>query len=76
MSQYRFHLDVPLGTDQAVAIQAAKFLVAQLEACVKNNSLSLGTECQYRLGFDTDRQRSNYLDIDEQGHCSNKKMTL
>ena len=30
----------------------------------------------YRLGHDDDRQRSNYLDKNENGHVSNKKIKV
>jgi hypothetical protein len=33
-------------------------------------------EVYYRLGHDDDRQKSNYLDKNENGHCSNKKLKL
>ena len=30
----------------------------------------------YRLGHDNDRQKSNYLNMDEEGHVNNKKTRL
>ena len=30
----------------------------------------------YRLGFDDDRAKTNYLDINEEGHCSTKKSRM
>ena len=35
-----------------------------------------GLEINYRVGNDTDRQKSNYLMINENGHVANKKNVI
>jgi hypothetical protein len=41
------------------------------------NTNKLDVECiNYRLGHDDDRQKSNYLDKNENGHVSNKKSKI
>ena len=57
MSQYRLHIDVPLGTDEEDAIPEISGM-------------------NYRLGHDEDRQKSNYLMKNEEGHVNNKKNRL
>lgn len=68
---YRLHIDVPLGTDQEIAIAAARDIL---------NSLGyaewFGYEPLARVSDDNDRQKRNYLDLDENGHASTKKIPL
>lgn len=66
---YRLHIDIPLQDNQQLAQETSLKIVEFL------NSMNIeGVELvQYRLGNDFDRGNKNYLDIDPQGHCSNKK---
>lgn len=77
---YRLHIDIPLGEDQEEAIRAAKLIVqyrlADPEARERLESLTGHTAVNYRLGNDEDRQRSNYLDINENGHVSTRKTRI
>ena len=69
--QYRLHIDIPLGHDEEEAIELSKKLVSEgfkLPAEVKT--------INYRLGHDEDRQKSNYLIKNENGHVSNKKTRI
>lgn len=72
---YRLHIDVPLGTNQVEAIALAKEIIHQ-SATQLASTHAIGLTMNYRLGNDEDRQKSNYLDIDSKGHCSNKKSSL
>ena len=77
MSTYRFHIDIPVPS--SMDLEEAKRI---LEVAVENMADHLhqnegfqGT-INYRLGHDDDRQKSNYLIINENGHCSNKKCSI
>ena len=72
MSIHRLHIDIPMtGNLDEAAIQS-KQIVNKIQEALDGMRIS-GSHFNYRLGPDDDRQRSNYLDINENGHCSNKK---
>lgn len=81
--QYRLHIDIPLGTNEEDAIRAANSIAEwhfndidarnKIERLAGDVSL---TTINYRLGHDEDRQKSNYLDVNENGHASNKKTRI
>lgn len=80
---YRLQIDIPLGHDEESAIATAKSIMqwhfTDPEAKDKLRRLTRGanlTETNYRLGNDEDRQRSNYLDMNENGHVSTKKCRI
>jgi hypothetical protein len=58
-----------------VAAKAIMERLASPEAleCVKAHS---GTQVNYRLGDDTDRQKSNYLVLTPSGHVTNQKCRI
>lgn len=78
-SQYRLHIDIPLGSDMETAKRKAQNLVQWWFG-------SEGAQCDitaygiervnYRLGHDDDRQRSNYLMLTDSGHAVNKKCKI
>jgi hypothetical protein len=70
MSRFRFHLDFEFPEDYTQE-QAISF-VRVLEDQMKNTG-KLNLKLAYRLGNDEDRQKSNYLDINDNGHVSHKK---
>lgn len=79
MSSFRLHIDIPLSLlseDNAAAI--SKRIVEILESGICKNIVVDGslTQINYRLGNDEDRQKSNYLDKNENGHVSNKKTVI
>ena len=79
MSQYRLHIDIPLGQDEDTAIEDAKFFVETLTMAQNELNiqfLSQNFQMNYRLGHDDDRQKSNYLMKNEEGHVNNKKCRL
>jgi hypothetical protein len=80
---YRLHIDIPLGEDETKAIYKANLLMQELikEHPKHSNLAHLHEKYQieqvnYRLGNDGDRQKSNYTDKNENGHCSNKKTKI
>ena len=77
MNQYRLHVDVPLGSNEKQAIDTSNLIMQWLfsddrHQCMKMKQHGVD-EVNYRLGNDEDRQKSNYLDKNENGHVSNKK---
>lgn len=76
MEKYRLHIDIPFDSDEDVAIEISKkFIYWCIESEAARAELkAMGIDSvNYRLGFDTDRKRSNYLDKNENGHVSNHK---
>tara|TARA_Y100001937_G_scaffold19549_1_gene26907 strand:- start:275 stop:535 length:261 start_codon:yes stop_codon:yes gene_type:complete len=80
---YRLQIDIPLGHDEESAIATAESIMRwhflDSEAKDRLRRLTRGTElteANYRLGHDEDRQRSNYLDKNENGHVSTKKCRI
>lgn len=73
--EYRVHIDIAAGNDLDGAIALTKNIINDI-----SNGLSIGNSgikrFQIRLGNDEDRQRSNYLDINCNGHCSTKKTVV
>ena len=82
MSNYRFHLDIELGGDEDRAIELSKQFLETLEHAEDEMGLFYDTseidsiKINYRLGHDDDRQKSNYLAKNENGHVTNKKCQL
>jgi hypothetical protein len=75
---YRLHIDIPLGTDEESAIVKSKILMQEFMSSHRSELNFLNEkydieEMNYRLGNDEDRQKSNYLDKNENNHVSNKK---
>lgn len=74
--QYRIHIDMPMGEDQEDATKKALGVIGILEQNL-DTIRSMGIESiGYRLGHDEDRQKSNYLSLNDNGHCSNKKLKI
>ena len=76
MSGYRLHIDVPFECNEEESARISKMVIGILEKnfdSLKHIGIS---KLNYRLGHDEDRQKSNYLDKNENGHCSNKKIKI
>ena len=76
---YRIHIDIPLDVaSQEAAISAAKAILAQMMGQeVQSLTKGLGgSQINYRLGDDTDRQKSNYLVLTPSGHATNQKCKI
>ena len=77
--QYRLHIDIPLGDELETAQDLAMFINEILiEGCMnlaKENEKAtpILTRLSYRLGNDADRQKSNYMILNPNGHVANKK---
>ena len=68
---FRLHIDIPLNLTEEEAVNATKQIIDLLQ---KEKMLTFGADqVNYRLGHDEDRQKSNYLLKNENGHVSNKK---
>ena len=75
MEQYRLFIYIPLGSNEEKAISASHAIMSTF---LSDEDFFIGLkpsveEVNYRLGYDEDRQRSNYLIKNENGHVSNKK---
>ena len=81
---YRLHVDIPLGHNEEIAKKVAGSIVRWVfqdgDAQERIQRLALDRfdikEINCRLGNDEDRQKSNYLDVNENGHASNKKIRI
>ena len=75
---YRLHIDIPLGGNEEEAIQIASQMASTISTHVRNRAKidSCVEGMNYRLGHDDDRQKSNYLMKNEEGHVNNKKIRL
>ena len=80
---YRLHIDIPLGEEETNAIYKANLLIQELitdhphDGELNHLNEKYGVEqVNYRLGHDEDRQKSNYLQMNDNGHCSNKKTKI
>ena len=73
---FRLHMDLPLKMDESICIDA----VNKFTTFMENNKeflTSIGiTDINYRLGHDDDRQKSNYMIKNENGHVANKKSRI
>jgi len=76
--EYRLHIDIPMGSDEDIAVVQTKRLIKSLFSGKQEEVMHthLLTQVNYRLGCDEDRQKSNYLDRNENGHVSNKKTRI
>jgi hypothetical protein len=72
MSQYRLHIDIPLPFTEQESIQISNMIIQYMSG-LNNNSVE---EINYRLGHDDDRQKSNYMMKNENGHVNNKKSKI
>lgn len=75
---YRLHIDIPVGEDEEKAIEICQQMISTISTHVRTRSQitpDIGG-MNYRLGHDDDRQKSNYLSKNENGHVTNKKIRL
>lgn len=76
---FRLHIDIPLGHDEQSSIELANKLVEWLltSESAKNDLANMGISMvNYRVGHDSDRQKSNYLVKTESGHVTHKKCKI
>lgn len=76
---YRLHIDVPLNMSEEEARIASMQILGLLadhdDKVIIMNAIGIH-EINYRLGHDDDRQKSNYLTKNENGHVNNKKSKI
>lgn len=75
MSSYRLHIDIPMPLSEHDAAVLSQKIISSLSsgeglAILQENGIE---QVNYRLGHDDDRQKSNYLLKNENGHVANKK---
>jgi hypothetical protein len=69
-------MDFPLTTDENGSIANVSSLISFLESH-KQELIDMGFgDINYRLGNDDDRQKSNYMIKNENGHVANKKSRI
>ena len=85
MSNYRLHIDIPLEFEEDKAIEITNRLMNKIndyfEIVTEKRRVPLHDESyigviNYRLGHDDDRQKSNYMMKNDEGHTNNKKCRL
>ena len=75
---FRLHIDIPLPQAEEEAIANSKKIMEVLHYMVRSQPFGIIEieQVNYRLGHDEDRQKSNYLDKNDNGHVSNKKSKI
>jgi hypothetical protein len=78
---FRLKIDIPLGEDEILAVTNSKLFIEAFLSNVLNwkkygFSFPDVKEVQYLLANDSDRTARNYLDKDENGHVSTKKIKV
>jgi hypothetical protein len=73
MNIYRLHIDIPLTDNLEDSKELSEYIVSCLSEMAKIENADY---FQYKLSHDLDRSNKNYLDINENGHCSNKKIKV
>ena len=82
MTQFRLHIDIPLGTDEEEAIEIAQCIMDDINQTDihlwEESGVNIPEQIHvaYRLGHDEDRQKSNYLNKTEEGHVTKKKIRV
>jgi hypothetical protein len=73
---FRMFIDFPISTDEETSVKVAKQFVQVLEQNADFFAQHGIVKIGYRLGNDEDRQKSNYLDKNLNGHVSSRKLVL
>ena len=75
---FRLHIDIPIPASEQDAIDSSKRIMELFHYMIRSKSFGNFDieQINYRLGHDEDRQKSNYLDKNENGHVSNKKSKI
>jgi len=69
-------MDFPLTTDENGSVASVAVLINFLQNH-KQELIDMGfTDINFRLGHDDDRQKSNYIIKNENGHVANKKSRI
>ena len=75
---FRLQIDIPIPASEDEAIHSSKRIMELFHFMIRSKSFGNFDidQINYRLGHDEDRQKSNYLDKNENGHVSNKKCKI
>ena len=75
---FRLHIDIPIPASEEEAIDSSKRIMELFHYMIRSKSFGNFDieQIYYRLGHDVDRQKSNYLDKNDNGHVSNKKSKI
>jgi len=75
---FRLHIDIPIPASEEEAIDNTKRIMELFHYMIRSKSFGNFDieQINYRLGHDDDRQKSNYLDKNDNGHVSNKKSKI
>ena len=73
--RYRIHIDIPLDGNEDTSIDRTERIISSIAKLIESENFGI-EKINYRLGYDDDRQKSNYLVKNENGHVNNKKSTL
>lgn len=76
---YRLFVDIPVGMNEDQAVAFTEEMVSLCFTSEGGRELlrKYGlSQVNYRLGHDLDRQKSNYLMRNENGHVNNKKSVI
>lgn len=76
MTQFRLHIDIPLGGDEQDAIDIAEHVMERIKDEFGGTIIGSVDQINYRLGHDEDRQKSNYLMKTPEGHITKKKCRI
>ncbi len=76
MSGYRLFIDIPINQSEEDAVLTSRRIIGLLETESSRIKCEGVDAVNFRLGHDSDRQKSNYLEINNNGHCSNKKTKM
>jgi len=69
-------MDFPLRTDENGSVASVAVLINFFQTH-KQELIDMGfSDINYRLGHDDDRQKSNYMIKNENGHVANKKSRI
>ena len=69
---YRLTIDFEMGDDLESATECAEHIIEQVQGVTPPEGMK--GSFNVRLTHDQDRGNKNYLDINENGHCTNKKL--
>ena len=73
---FRLHMDFPLTSSETDSLAATNKFIEFLSQN-EDVLIAMGfTDINFRLGNDEDRQKSNYLIKNENGHVANKKSRI
>ena len=75
---FRLHIDIPIPASEEEAIDSSKRIMELFHYMIRSKSFGNFDieQINYRLGHDEDRQKSNSLDKNDNGHVSNKKSKI